>query len=619
MNRSLKKLGIAVLVVYIFFPGLATSAKVDKVKQVNKEWTSKERQWFYHTSQGSQLMPYKWFLALEQPDNNQPFIDLEHLARFRVIPDAKSKKYNPDGLPVGFARDRGKPNPKWGKQVGITCAACHTGQINYNGRGLLIDGAPGQLDVNGFLKSLGEAMVATASPLNPLKFQRFAKKVLGKGIFLPGPRNAFKVTKLEGDLVLYIGGQLEGILEQINADKDSGLDPTDAGFGRIDALGQGGNTLFGKLSPNNLRALNAPVDILPLWYASTYGWVQTNSSIRQPMARNIIEALAVNSYLDLPGSKKDREKGYVSSVRMKDSWKMEEMASKLEAPQWPGEWLFGDLGKIDAKKVARGKVLYQELCAGCHAPQLETPMTNDGVAVLPSPYPPDPVSTAAGKRYYHLRIFDLDKIGTDPMDANNFADRYADATKLGPKFTANEWGPEVIYPVIAGIMKRYYADYDISLKKQKKWNGYRGNYWRAPKAYPARPLAGIWATAPFLHNGSVPNLYELLSPVEKRSKTFYRGNLEYDPVRVGFESGSFKKGYFELDTSKTGNHNTGHEFRDAEGKKGVIGRELSEDERWQIIEFLKQLRFEDEVPPEGDTKPGNAPAGQQPAPAPATY
>src|SRR4051812_30922894 len=163
MNRSLKKPGIAVLmVVYIFFPGLATSAKVE---QVNKEWTSKERQWFYHTSQGSQLMPYKWFLALEQADNKKSFIDPAHLARFRVIPD-KSKEYNPDGLPVGFAKDPGKPNPNWGEQVGITCAACHTGQISYEGRGLLIDGAPGQLDVNGFLKSLAQAMVATQP--NPL-------------------------------------------------------------------------------------------------------------------------------------------------------------------------------------------------------------------------------------------------------------------------------------------------------------------------------------------------------------------------------------------------------------------------------------------------------------------
>jgi len=615
MNRSLKKPGIAVLmVVSIFFPGLATSAKADKVEQVNKEWTSKERQWFYHTSQGSQLMPYKWFLALEQPYKARPFIDPDHLARFRVIPDL-NRENNPDLLPVGFAKDPGTPNPSWGEQVGISCAACHTGQINYKSKRLRIDGAPGQLDVNGFLKSLAKAMVATQT--HPLKFRRFANKVLGKG--LPNPVRAARVAKLKLDLGLYTGGQLEGILEQINANKKSRLKPTTAGFGRIDALGQGGNTLFGKLTKTNLRTLNAPVDILPLWYVSTYGWVQTNSSIRQPMARNIIEALAVNSYLDLPGKPKDREKGYVSSVRMEDSWKMEEMASKLKAPEWPGEELFGKLGKIDPDRVASGKVLYGKLCAGCHAPQWETPTTDDGVDVLPQPYPPDAVAQKAGKRYYHLRIFNLYTIGTDPGDAENFAGRYADARAIG--LQRKTWGPEVIYPVIAGIMKRYYTDNEIPTEKQVEWNGYRGNYWRAPKAYPARPLAGIWATAPFLHNGSVPNLYELLSPVEKRSKTFYRGNLEYDPEHLGFESKKEKSKdgvkLFEFDTAKKGNSNFGHEFRDGTGK-GVIGRKLSKDERLQIIEYLKVLRFEDEVPPEGDTKPGNATGGQQPATAP-TY
>ena len=50
--------------------------------------------------------------------------------------------------------------------------------------------------------------------------------------------------------------------------------------------------------------------------------------------------------------------------------------------------------------------------------------------------------------------------------------------------------------------------------------------------YKARPLQGAWATAPFLHNGSVPNLYELLSPVTERSKRFFLGRREYDPVKV---------------------------------------------------------------------------------------
>ena len=57
---------------------------------------------------------------------------------------------------------------------------------------------------------------------------------------------------------------------------------------------------------------------------------------------------------------------------------------------------------------------------------------------------------------------------------------------------------------------------------------------RALLAYKARPLNGIWTGAPYLHNGSVPNLYELLLPAAGRSETFYIGSWEYDPVRVGY-------------------------------------------------------------------------------------
>ena len=58
------------------------------------------------------------------------------------------------------------------------------------------------------------------------------------------------------------------------------------------------------------------------------------------------------------------------------------------------------------------------------------------------------------------------------------------------------------------------------------------------RSYKARPLDGIWATAPFLHNGSVPSLWELLQPPERRVKTFYVGSRELDPVHVGFDPAS---------------------------------------------------------------------------------
>ena len=89
---------------------------------------------FYHMAQGSELLPYAWFLALEQPRftiTGAPlFKDDSYLQGFGFIPDSAYEQ-NPDALPVGFARDDRFVDPYTGQKnvvLGITCAACHTGE-----------------------------------------------------------------------------------------------------------------------------------------------------------------------------------------------------------------------------------------------------------------------------------------------------------------------------------------------------------------------------------------------------------------------------------------------------------------------------------------------------------
>ena len=97
-------------------------------------------------------------------------------------------------------------------------------------------------------------------------------------------------------------------------------------------------------------------------------------------------------------------------------------------------------------------------------------------------------------------------------------------------------------------------------------------------AYKARPLNGIWATAPYLHNGSVPNLWALLQPGAKRPGKFYVGSRAFDTKNVGLVSGQ-SEGSFEFDASIEGNSNLGHEY----------GTDLSDDDKWALVEFLKTL------------------------------
>src|SRR5580692_8113365 len=73
------------------------------LKCVEQGWDDTQRQQFYTTTQGSQLIPLAWFLALERPGSEELFV-ADQLSRFGFLPNAKNAM-NPDGLPVGFAED----------------------------------------------------------------------------------------------------------------------------------------------------------------------------------------------------------------------------------------------------------------------------------------------------------------------------------------------------------------------------------------------------------------------------------------------------------------------------------------------------------------------------------
>jgi len=143
----------------------------------------------------------------------------------------------------------------------------------------------------------------------------------------------------------------------------------------------------------------------------------------------------------------------------------------------------------------------------------------------------------------------------------------------------------------------------ISEADRKHLQRCRTNKWLNDKNYKAPTHEGVWATAPYLHNGSIPNLYLVLSSKEERdkqAKTFCVGHdLTYDPVNVGFQLTDQCPDPFKFDTTLRNNGNKGHEFRnDAECEKregadaarnGVLGCEFSDRERKALVEYLKTL------------------------------
>lgn len=307
----------------------------------------------------------------------------------------------------------------------------------------------------------------------------------------------------------------------------------------------------------------------------------------QPMVRNAGEAMGVFARVDLNANSPDVFK---SNVDVKQLHAIEELLTGdsiftgLTAPKWREDIL----GTIDPEKAAKGKVLYKQYCQSCHLPPM------DSAEFMDKKY-----WTKLGdndREYLQVTMKNLYTIGTDPTAAVDWYQRTVNLGPLAQKYlTPKSFETDGIITagaalpfVVEETVEKKYDELGLTPEERDAFNGYRPNKARAPLAYKARPLNGIWATAPFLHNGSVPNLYEMLIPADERTKKFYVGTKEFDPQYVGYKKAQIP-GASEFDTSKKGNLNTGHEFKGDGTGQGVIGPALNEEDRWAIVEYLKTL------------------------------
>jgi len=629
---------VAVVAYRSVFPALPR-VEIRQITYLDQGWTADQREKYYQTPQGSLIIPYSWFLALEQPGigNHEPFATEENFVRYDLVPD--SSKYNPAHLPVGITKQTISPDhlrelgcgappcpagtslhAEW---VTYTCAACHTAQINYKGKTFGVDGARGRWNFTQFNTTMANLLLFTS--LNPPMFDRFATKVIQ---IEKRPDQPDERAQIKKELRDFLGGRsvVAGIVGGLKHTY-----PTDEGFGRMDALGRGSNGQFEPLDKRNVLLANAPVLIPPLWYTHDFDWVQTVAGIRQPLGRNITESWGVNSAVDLVNP--DPAKRFHASIPLHHMFWMETLISVMTPPKWPEDIL----GKVDTDAVKLGKYLYEEkVFDGALSPAEEQWCAEpsegkagaDGWQPCPNPNAPkkglcarchaavgEVYANEYAKRYYQLPMYKLSVVGTDPWDAVNFNARQVYTGDLRQEFGGREkvGVGEALLKTTSAILDREFEHQHLPPEDRPVITGYRINNFRAPLAYPARPLVGYWATPPYLHNGGIPNLYELLSPAAERSSTFWTGDLEFDPINVGYRTGRFEGG-FEFTTRRSvlgavgfslrelfvgrlkferdiaGNSNLGHEFRDApKGTKGVIGPYLTPKERLAIIEYMKVM------------------------------
>ena len=532
-------------------------------------WTNATRAAFYNQDQGAQMIPYAWLAAIKTPDG-KPFL-FDQLQRYGYLPNT----FAPAGsnLPIGFTL----AGPAGNQVAGMTCAACHTRNIVANNVTYRVDGGPAIVDFQALLVDMvggvGRVLASDAS------FNDFATSVLGTGA-TQAQRDNLKLS-------------VQTWYDRENAMITRALPNADLwGLGRLDAVSMIFNRLTGlDLGPaptylitDNIRAADAPVRYPFIWNAPKQDKTQwpgfaDNGNDLLGLARNLGEVYGVfgvyhpvksNAFISI--SNINFLKG--NSANFSGLGAVEGLVKKIGAPRWPFA--------VDAQLAAQGKAIFARPaesggCAACHG---ERPGATRPILQATWATPVQDVGTDS--RQYAI-------LGRDAQSGVLEGGKFRLVGTPIPKTTTAF--KLLSFSVIGSIAQHYTSFIGLGAAPQNNAatpSGLAGAF-REDAAnpptdtfkYESRVLYGIWATAPYLHNGSVPSLADLLKPAAQRPATFAVGP-NYDTTRVGLagqQPGAYVRTTTGCDARGSGNSRCGHEF----------GTTLTDAEKAALLEYLKVL------------------------------
>jgi hypothetical protein len=553
----------------------------DSVIYLDQGWSQADRELYYQIPQGSVIASYDIFTNMEVAGSQELFRSDANSARLGLILQAANPRTNPDGFPIGVTKNVVTEGRWKGVTVGPTCSICHTAQLMYKGKQIRIDGGHTNLfDIQAYMQALDQAYQATLT--DTAKFDRMAARIGATS------------TDAKSELRTRFGREAERTHYYSGV---AAATPFPWGPGRADCLTLINNrmTSIAPNIPENMSVATAPVKIPFVWNAGQATWTQWGGWAQDPLARNFGETLGVYLPMDLQ-SKTPQEGLFDSAAALLNLQKIEDTMWRLAPPKWPEE-IFG---KIDRVKAAQGKALFATHCASCHNsyPYTWTP---------PNKY---------GKRFLEVGLVPKTYMGTD-MQQTVVVNEFMHTAQLSPYLPPPDKGKAVVLtPVFRAalardLLGRAVEKLKLSAEEMPALNGFRElpSQLGPQTLWKAAPRDGVWATPPFLHNGSVPNLYEMLIPASQRTKKFYVGR-DFDPVKVGVDT-SGNSGTFLLDTSLLGNSNAGHSFENGPRGNGIVGPLLTDQQRWALVEYLKSIPEEaGRVTPFGG--PPNARSGNQP-------
>jgi hypothetical protein len=570
---------------------LSAEAPTPKFAEQGQLWTQESRKDFYSRDQGSRIMPLAWIEALKTPDGQ--YFMADGLSRYGYLANPWS---DPSGLPVGFlaVTDNGV------KTIGMTCSACHTRQIELKGATLRIDGGPAIVDFQSFLTDLDKSVHTVVS--DDAAFADFASKVIG-------PTATDEARKqLRQDVAEWFT-PFNTLIQKALPNPPWGpsrLDAVSMIFNRVAGLDIGSPPTH--LIANNIAAASAPVRYPFLWNAPIQDVTQwpgfaQNGDMLLALSRNLGEVFGV---FGVYRPKKTLLPGLVdyldqSSANIPGLFDLETQIKKIEPPAWPGA--------IDQKLATAGKEIFDRQPAQggcgptCHeikdgqqrvfnrdtwltpqwdvgtdSKEYEVLVRTADTGALNGAFIPIVMDAPLKPRDKIVNILAASVLGSILQEPLHML-KYLDADPSQPLRVS----PLDIDPMALGsplVVLNQKLSQDLK-------GAYKTNYpdqlkEAAPFKFEARVLKGIWATAPYLHNGSVPTLAELLKPPAARVDSFKIGpSYDLDNVGLAKEQTKFDFVYQTTDCSKrnSGNSRCGHEF----------GTQLGPDEKRALLEYLKQL------------------------------
>ena len=596
MHRLVFLIGFAILAATNSWIGAAYGDPI-YVDQ-GPSWTAEARADFYVRDQGSRLINLAWLQALKGKDGLLFLAD--GMARFGFLPNPDNKA----ALPIGFHAS----GPRGFQIVGVTCSACHTRQLEVNGATYRVDGGPAFTDFQAFLSDLDQAVGdATA---NDAAFASFAAAVLQ-----PETPTAADVAALRL--------RVDAWYRRFHAFSTATLPKPGWGLGRLDAVGIIFNRISGLdvgpppdlLIRENMKIADAPVRYPFLWNSpkqekTDWAGFVLNGNELFALSRNTGQALAFANFE--PKHVFGPFFNYLNnnSINFDGLEKLEERLREMGPPKWPFA--------IDATLAADGGKIFDRECGNCHGINEKhslfgttwiTPVQNVGTdtrqfdelgwtaktgalkgAGIPGvaaklkeeDYVVSMMFTAvAGSIAQHLPTGGF--LGDTGSVANPAGGQTAPSSKRGAAASPNALPP--LPPALQDLGKAYRTPNSQLAGKPTSLSIEKGTLLANTLergAYEARVLQGIWAAAPYLHNGSVPTLAELLKPAAQRMSKFSVG-AKYDIENVGLaatqDGSSQTRTVTDCSGLNSGNSRCGHEF----------GTSLSEADKKALLEYLKTL------------------------------